>query len=380
MSAAEQDTVLIAAGGTGGHLFPAQALSEALGARGYRVDLVTDARGGRFESGFPKERTHIVPAATVRGGGPLAYLRTAAILTGGLARAYGLIGRQKPRVVVGFGGYPTVPPLLAAAIRRVPSLIHEQNAVMGRANRMLAGRVDAIATSFPEVQLLAARNRHKVIQTGAPVRKAVIAAAAPYSAPGPRSRFRLMIFGGSQGARIFSEVVPAAIGRLDEKLRKRLTVVQQCRQEDLARVRETYRSIGIEAELAPFFDDLPQRISDCHLVISRSGASTVAELGVLGRPAILVPLPHAIDNDQLLNATALAHAKGAWLMPQASFTPHRLAEELATRMAEPGVLASAAEAARALGNPRAADALADAVEALAGGRSLSSLTEKSAPA
>jgi len=366
----DRGLILLSAGGTGGHLFPAQALAEALIARGFHVDLVTDERGDRYGGSFPAQEMHIIPAATVRGGNPLTYAKTAVVLGIGVIRAWRLLGRLKPKVVVGFGGYPTLTPLLAASLRRLHTVIHDQNAVMGRANRMLADRVEVVATSFPKVHMLGEKNAHKAVRTGAPVRAAVVEAAAPYQPPEPGGEFRLLVFGGSQGARIFSDVVPGAIARLDDAHKARLKLVQQCRDEDMERVRMGYEAIGIEAELAPFFPDLPQRIANAHLVVSRSGASTVAELAVIGRPGILVPLPHAIDNDQLLNATALSQAKGGWLMPQPSFTPHRFAEDLTARMDNPGQLAAAADAAKAVGNPRAAETLADVVEALAEGREI----------
>ncbi len=362
--------ILLAAGGTGGHLFPAQALAEVLLARGWRVDLVTDERGDRYGGKFPAGEIHIIPAATVRGGNPLTYLKTATILGIGVLRAMLLIGRLKPKVVAGFGGYPTLAPVMAASLRGVKCLIHDQNAVMGRANRMLADRVDVVATSFPKVHMLGETNAAKAVRTGAPVRAAVIAAVTPYDPPAPGGEFRLLVFGGSQGARIFSDVLPGAVARLDEAHRVRLSIVQQCREEDIERVRSAYDAIGVTPTLAPFFADLPEQIARAHLVISRSGASTVAELAVIGRPSLLVPLPHAIDNDQLLNATALAQAKGGWLLPQPSFTPHRLADELVSRMDAPEGLAAAARAAKAVGNPLAAETLADVVEALAEGRAM----------
>ncbi|MCT8972577.1 undecaprenyldiphospho-muramoylpentapeptide beta-N-acetylglucosaminyltransferase [Microbaculum marinisediminis] len=366
----EKGLILLSAGGTGGHLFPAQALAEVLISRGWRVDLVTDERGDRYGGKFPAQEMHIIPATTVRGGNILSYAKTAFVLGIGVMRAWFLISRLKPRVVVGFGGYPTVSPVIAASLRGVRTIIHDQNAVMGRANRMLADRVDAVATSFPKVHMLGEKNAHKAVRTGAPVRAAVVEAATPYDPPEAGGEFRLLVFGGSQGARIFSDVVPGAIARLDEAHRNRLRLVQQCREEDMERVRFGYEAIGVNAELAPFFPDLPKRIADAHLVVSRSGASTVAELAVIGRPGMLVPLPHAIDNDQLLNATALAQAKGGWLMPQPAFTPHRFAEELTSRMDHPEMLSVAAEAARKVGNPHAADTLADVVEALAEGREI----------
>jgi UDP-N-acetylglucosamine--N-acetylmuramyl-(pentapeptide) pyrophosphoryl-undecaprenol N-acetylglucosamine transferase len=370
MNEAGKGLILLAAGGTGGHLFPAQALAEVLIARGWRVDLVTDERGDRYGGEFPAEAMHIIAAATVRGGNPLTYAKTMGVIGIGVARAFLLIGRLKPKAVAGFGGYPTLAPVIAATLRGVRTVIHEQNAVMGRANRLLADRVDVVATSFPKVHMLGEKNARKAVRTGAPVRSAVLEAIAPYDIPKPGGDFRLLVFGGSQGARIFSDVVPGAVARLDEAHRGRLRLVQQCREEDIDRVRAGYEAIGVDAELAPFFADLPKRIADAHMVVSRSGASTVAELAVIGRPAILVPLPHAIDNDQLLNATALAQAKGGWLLPQPAFTPHRLAEELTARMDHPDQLAAAAKAAHAVGNPSAAEALADVVEALAAGRQM----------
>lgn len=391
MTGDETQPILIAAGGTGGHLFPAQALAEALSKRGYTIHLVTDPRGGRYDSGFPAKQIHEVPADTVRGG-PLGYVRAAASLALGTLRAWSLIGRLKPRAVVGFGGYPTVPPILAAGLRRVPTLIHEQNAVIGRANRLLAGRVDRIATSFPEVRGLAkkpakssanesavaaesankpanksANTSERIVQTGAPVRAAVIAAASDYAMPKAGGPLRLLVFGGSQGAKVLSEIVPAAVGQLGEELKRRLVVVQQCREEDLAAVRAAYAETGVAAELAPFFADLPGRMAEAHLVVSRSGASTVAELAVIGRPAILVPLPHAIDNDQLLNARAVTEAGGGWMIEQKALTPDSLAAELTRRLSDPAGLAQAATAVRAVGNPRAAEALAELVRELAEG-------------
>lgn len=360
--------ILLVAGGTGGHLFPAQALAEALAERGYPVELAADSRVEKFRESFPARKVHVVPSATIGSRSPLALLRTGVKLATGLLKSLALLRRTRPAVVVGFGGYPTLPPLIAARFLGIRTALHEQNAVLGRANRMLASKIDMIATSFPKVAMLGEGNAARVVPTGAPVRSAVKAASSPYDAPQAGGEFRLLVFGGSQGARIMSDVVPGAVGRLDEAHRARLKVVQQCREEDLERVRMGYEALGVAAELQPFFLDLPQRIANAHLVVSRSGASTVAELAVIGRPAILVPLPHAVDNDQLLNATAMAKAGGGWLLPQASFDPHRLAEEIATRMDHPEQMAEAAHAARQIGNPDAAGTLADAVIALAEGR------------
>ncbi|ESR27331.1 undecaprenyldiphospho-muramoylpentapeptide beta-N-acetylglucosaminyltransferase [Lutibaculum baratangense] len=371
MSGRQRDKplILLSAGGTGGHLFPAQALAEALVERGYEVDLAADERVDRFRSSFPAREVHVVPSATLSARNPVAYARTGLVLGSGFLRALGILRRTGPKAVVGFGGYPTVPPLLAARTLRIKTAIHEQNAVLGRANRMLASKVDLVATSFPKVHMLG-ENAAKAVFTGAPVRAAVKAAARPYEAPAVDGEFRLLVFGGSQGAKILSDVVPGAVARLPEADRRRLKIVQQCRQEDIARVRAGYGALGVEAELQPFFMDMPQRIADAHLVVSRSGASTVAELAVIGRPGILIPLPHALDNDQLLNATAMAKAGGGWLLPQASLDAHRLADEIKNRMDDPQGLAAGASAAGQVGNADAAATLADVVIALAEGRAI----------
>ena len=359
--------ILVAAGGTGGHLFPAEALTVALVARGCVVDLATDERATRYGSVFPARATHIVPSATVRGRDPVSLARTLAAIGLGTARAWALIGRIRPRAAVGFGGYPTVPPLLAAWLRGVPTAIHEQNGVMGRANRMLAGRVDAIATSFAGVVDADPALAAKAIRTGNPVRPKVITAAAqPYDPPVAGGPLRLVVFGGSQGARVMSEIVPPAVARLDPAVRARLSIVQQAREEDLAGVRETYARLGVAAEVAAFFTDLPERIARGHLVVSRSGASTVAELAAIGRPGILVPLPHALDQDQLANARVLAAADGAVVLTQDGFTPERLAAELTALAADPARLAAMAAGARSCGAPDAAERLADLVLRVAG--------------
>jgi UDP-N-acetylglucosamine--N-acetylmuramyl-(pentapeptide) pyrophosphoryl-undecaprenol N-acetylglucosamine transferase len=270
-------------------------------------------------------------------------------------------------VVVGFGGYPSIPPLLAAVARGIPTVIHEQNAVMGRANKMLAPRVRAIATGFAGIlnrePVLAAKATH----TGNPVRPAVLAAATtPYPALDTNEPLRLLVFGGSQGAKVMSDIVPSAIERLEPRLQMRLKVVQQAREEDMARVRETYAKLQVAAEVEPFFKDLPARMAACHLVVGRSGASTVAELTAIGRPGILVPLPHALDQDQHHNAGVLMNAGGAIRLPQTEFTPDRLASEIAALAAEPSRLAAMAAAAKRAGAIDASDRLADLVLRVAG--------------
>jgi UDP-N-acetylglucosamine--N-acetylmuramyl-(pentapeptide) pyrophosphoryl-undecaprenol N-acetylglucosamine transferase len=308
----------------------------------------------------------VIPSETLRGRNPLAYAKAAAFIGFGVAKAYALLGRLRPAAVVGFGGYPSIPTVLAAALRGIPSVIHEQNGVMGRANRMLAPRVRAIATSFPGVLDSEPALAAKATRTGNPLRPAVIAAAAPYAAPEPGGPLRLVTFGGSQGARIMADIVPPAIELLDVSVRARLAIVQQARAEDLDRVRATYARLGVATEVAPFFADLPVRIAAAHLVVSRSGASTVAELAAIGRPAILVPLPHALDQDQLANATVLEKAGGAVLLRQDAFTPERLAREIAALAADPARLATMAAGARSAGAPDAAERLADLVLRVAG--------------
>jgi len=269
--------------------------------------------------------------------------------------------------VVGFGGYPAFPPLVAARLRRIPTALHEQNAVLGRANRMLAPRVTAIATSFEHTKFLQGAALARARLTGNPVRDAVIEwSRKDYHAPSQNGPFSLLVFGGSQGARFFSDVLPPALTLLADQLRASLFVVQQCREEDLARVEAAYQAAGVRAHLATFFANLPEEMAKAHLVIGRAGASTTAELGVMGRPAILVPLPHAVDNDQLQNAARLAESGAAWCIEQKDLTPERLAEALGRLLASPQVLAEAATAAKRQGRPDAVARLADLVEELVG--------------
>jgi UDP-N-acetylglucosamine--N-acetylmuramyl-(pentapeptide) pyrophosphoryl-undecaprenol N-acetylglucosamine transferase len=350
--------VLVAAGGTGGHLFPAEALAAVLDRRGVTVDLATDHRAAHFE--FPARTVHLIPSATLRGRDPISLMRTTTLLTLGTAKSWLLLGRIKPNVVVGFGGYPTVPPLLAASWRGTPTILHEQNAVMGRANRILAPRVTAIATGFRSLKNF---NRHwqsKITFTGNPLRPQVLAAAqASYAAPG--AKLNLLVFGGSQGAHVMAEIVPSAIARLHADLRARLSIVQQTRAEDLDTVRAAYARLGVATEIAPFFSDLPKRMVAAHLVISRSGASTVAEVSAIGRPAILVPLPHALDQDQFENAGILEAAGAGVRIEQREFTPERLAAEITALSNDPARLAHMAQAAKSAGTIDAAERLADLV-------------------
>ncbi|MDB5629698.1 MAG: UDP-N-acetylglucosamine--N-acetylmuramyl-(pentapeptide) pyrophosphoryl-undecaprenol [Tardiphaga sp.] len=358
--------IMLAAGGTGGHLFPAEALGVTLMKRGYRVRLITDSRAIRFSGLFSKDMMDVVPSETMRGRSPLALARISMALGLGTAMSVALMRRLKPAAVVGFGGYPTLPPLFAARLCGIPAIIHESNAVMGRANRLLSKRVAAIATSLPGVLDHDASLAAKTTMTGTPMRPAILAAAAvPYAAPEIGGALRLLVVGGSQGARVMSDTVPGAIERLEPALWSRLVLTQQVRDEDLTRVRAVYDRLKIQVDLQPFFSDLPVRLASSHLVVSRSGAGTVAELAAIGRPSILVPLPGALDQDQFANAGVLADAGGAIRIAQVDFTPDRLAAEISALAAEPARLASMAKAARAAGTLDAAERLADLVAKVA---------------
>ncbi len=358
---------MLAAGGTGGHLFPAFALAQELGRRGIPVDLVTDMRADRYETGFPARAIYRVPSATTAGKSIIGKGRAAARLARGIWASWRLLGRVRPAAVVGFGGYPCFPPLLAARLRGLPTALHEQNAVLGRANRMLAKKVTAIAASFEHTRFLEGPLLFKARVTGNPVRDQVAGwAAHGYQPPQPGGPYALLVFGGSQGARFFADAVPPALALLPPQVRANTLVVQQCREEDVERVGAAYRAAGIHADLAAFFTNLPEAMAKAHLVICRSGASTVAELTVMGRPAILVPLPHAIDNDQLQNALRLADAGGGWCLEQKNYSAEFLAEAVARLFTEPDALAGAAAAAKAQGRPRAVTDLADLVEELIG--------------
>jgi len=359
--------ILLAAGGTGGHLFPAEALGVELIRRGFRVRLATDARALRYSGLFSADTIDVVPSETVRGRTPWSLAYTGLMLATGTAVALRLMRRQKPSAVVGFGGYPTLPPLLAARLVGIPTVIHDANAVLGRANRFLSRRVDAIATSLPGVLDRDPALKDKTTTVGTPMRPAILdAAAVKYSSPEPTGPFRLLVVGGSQGARVMADIVPGAIERLEPALWNRLILTQQVREEDMARVRAVYDRLKIAAELAPFFSDLPARLASSHLVVSRSGAGTVAELGAIGRPSILVPLPGSIDQDQFANAGVLSQAGGALRILQTDFTADRLAAEISALAAEPERLNAMAAGARTVGRLDAAERLADLVVKVAG--------------
>ena len=364
---ADAPLVLLAAGGTGGHLFPAEALANALKQRGVAVDLATDRRAAAYAGQFPARRVHVLPSDTVRGRNPLRLALTALVLGYGILRAAFLLLRLRPVAVVGFGGYPTLPPLIAARLCGIPGIIHDANAVLGRANRFLSRHVDAIATSLPGVLDRDPALALKAITVGTPMRPMILTAASvPYEPPAASGSFRVLVVGGSQGARVMSDVVPAAIERLEPALWSRLALTQQVREEDMGRVRAVYDRLKVNAELAPFFTDLPARLAANHLVVSRSGAGTVAELAAIGRPSILVPLPGAIDQDQFANAGVLSQVNGGLRIVQSEFTPDRLASEISALAAEPARLAAMAASARAVGRLDAAERLADVVTKVAG--------------
>ncbi|HEY4172943.1 MAG TPA: undecaprenyldiphospho-muramoylpentapeptide beta-N-acetylglucosaminyltransferase [Rhodopila sp.] len=355
--------IVIAAGGTGGHFFPAEALAAELVARGHRIVLMTDARSGGLSSPtFAGREQYVIRGAGIAGRGAWRGAKAVGSLAAGVVQARGILARINAACIVGFGGYPCVAPILAAKLvhRRPAVILQEQNAVLGRANRFLAKRADELALGFADTTRIPSGTRTAV--TGNPVRPP-IAALSQTGYVAASDRIRLLVLGGSLGARVFSDVVPEALRALPEKLRARLSVVQQTRPEDLERVKAAYAADSIPAELSPFFPDVAARLVAAHLVIARAGASTVAELAVAGRPAILVPLPGAIDDHQTANARALAEAGGAWVVPQPQFTPAFLAKRLAQVLADPAGLAEAAVGARSQARADASARLADLVEA-----------------
>ncbi len=352
---------VVAAGGTGGHLFPAEALAEALTARGWRIVLATDARGARFAEGFPAEERIGLSAATFRSGDPVGMVRAGLTIAQGVLQARSVFGRLKPAVVVGFGGYPSLPAMLAAFTTGTPTVIHEQNAVMGRANKFLAARATAVASAFPTLKKAPASLAGRVVVVGNPIRPHVRALAdEPYKPP--TKTIHLLITGGSQGARLLSELPPMAIQLLPEPIRAKLKVHQQTRVESIEAARNAYAEALVEAEIAPFFRDMASRLSDAHLVIGRAGASTCCEIAVAGKPAILVPLKVALDDDQGQNARLLADAGAAEIISEDQLTPESLAATLQRLFEQPAELEKMAAAARSVAVPDAAEKLADLVE------------------
>jgi len=355
---------VLAAGGTGGHLFPAQALASELMRRGRRVVVMTDGRGHNYHTAFPGAEITTVPAATFAGRSVFGRLVAFGVIALGIVSALAKLRSLRPRAVVGFGGYPSFPVMIAASIAHVPALLHEQNAVLGRVNRLLAPRVAKIAASLPFARF-APKNPERIVFTGNPVRPEAAALSTDYAPPDGKGPIRLLVFGGSQGARSLSELVPAALAGLSESLRARLKVTQQCRAPDVDMVENAYRASGIQAEVGKFFTDLPRRMAEAHLVIARSGASTLSELTVIGRPAVLVPYPFAMDDHQSANAAVLEKAGAAWVVMERDLDAAKLARLLERILTEPDALRAHAQAARALGRADAAQRLADLAEQLA---------------
>lgn len=367
--------IAISAGGTGGHLFPAEALAHELTARGYEIHLITDERTSNYSSEFPAKKIHVIPSATVSSKNPVKIIRALWKLWRGITAARRLFAKLRPLAVIGFGGYPTVPPLIAATGLGIPSLVHEQNAVMGRANKALSGRVDAIAGGFLDPD----KSSHgdKIIVTGNPVRPAIIEAAKSVYQPWNEDEpFKLLVFGGSQGAVFFSDLMIEVMSLASDELKSKLSIVQQARQEDVERVTKCYRENGVSAEISPFFKNMGKHIGEAHLVVSRSGASTVTEISVIGRPAILVPYPYALDHDQAANAAALAAKGGAVLATQKELTTRHFVKLLEAYMSDLNLLNKMALQAKACGRPDAALLLADLVEAVAIKSSVASFKER----
>ena len=352
--------VVLAAGGTGGHLFPAQALAETLVKRGYTIHLMTDERVRDYGKTFPAQAVHVVHSASPSFSNLTTLPKRLWKLFRGYRSAKAILRKMQPAAVIGFGGYPSFPPIFAAASLHIPTIVHEQNAVLGRANKLLSRKADAVAGSFENMIGLPDDAKAKLVVTGNPVR--AIALAQKGAAYPEQGLFNLVVFGGSQGAKFFSDFMPDVLALIERKTLWSLRLAQQCREEDIERVKELYMKLGVAAELNAFFADMPKRIAASHLVISRSGASTIAELGVIGRPAIMVPLPHAIDNDQLRNAQSFADVGAGWVKPQSELKPAEFAIFLEQLMQDKAGLKKAVESALSHGKPAAADALADLVE------------------
>nr|WP_314442828.1 undecaprenyldiphospho-muramoylpentapeptide beta-N-acetylglucosaminyltransferase [uncultured Sphingomonas sp.] len=358
---------VLAAGGTGGHMIPAHALAAELKARGHGVLLITDARGSRIPGLFEGVPVHVLPAGRLTKT-PWGMLKALRSVMAGRREAKALYAKHRPDAVVGFGGYPAFPALLAASSLKIPTILHEQNAVLGRVNRLLAGDAAAIATAYERVDRLKEAHEPKVALVGNPVRSSIVRLGElPFPAFDAIAPLKLLVTGGSQGATVLGEVVPAGLGELADSLRHRLQVVQQCRPDDIDRVRETYRELGIPAELSTYLRDMDEKLGECHLMIGRAGASTIAELTAAGRPAILVPLPIATDDHQTANARELARAGGARTIPQGQFTPEALARQIEALADDPEALANAASRALSVGRPHAARDLADLVERIGQG-------------
>ena len=364
---------VLAAGGTGGHMVPAHALAAELHSRRHGVLLITDVRGARFPGLFENIPLHVLPAGRL-GGGPINWLKALRDVATGRGEAKRLYREHRPDAVIGFGGYPAFPALLAASALRIPTVLHEQNAVLGRVNRLLAGEAEAIGTAYAEVQRLKPKFRNKAVLVGNPVRAEIARLGElPFPPFDDTAPLKILVTGGSQGATVLGQIVPAGLGMLQPPLRRRLQVVQQCRPEDIERVRAQYAELGIPAELLTYIEDMPAKLADAHLFIGRAGASTIAELSVAGRPAILVPYPAATDDHQTANAREMTNAGGARTIQQPDFTPEVLARQIEAMAADPAALNNAAARALSVGRPHAARDLADLVERVGKGLAPSAL-------
>lgn len=360
---------VLAAGGTGGHMVPAHALAAELGARGHAVMVITDARGAKIPGLFDKIPVHVLPAGRL-GGGPIGWLKAGLSVIAGRSEAKAIYRDHPPQAVLGFGGYPAFPALLAASAMGIPAVLHEQNAVMGRVNRMLAGRATAIGTAYPQIERLKPRYQDKVVLVGNPVRFEIAKIGEmPFPPFDDTAPLKILVTGGSQGASILGRVVPSGLGLLEPSLRRRLQVVQQCRPEDIEQIRARYSELGIPAELMTYIMDMPEKLADAHLVIGRAGASTIAELTAAGRPAILIPYAAATDDHQTANAREMTEAGGARTIPESEFTPDTLARQIEAIAVDPEALANAAGRSLSVGRPHAARDLADLVERVGGGLS-----------
>lgn len=358
---------VLAAGGTGGHMIPAHALAAELKNRGHGVLLITDERGARFPGLFKDVLVHVLPAGRL-GGGPIGLLKAAGAVLKGRGQAKRLYREHMPDAVIGFGGYPAFPSLLAASAMRIATVLHEQNAVLGRVNRMLAGEAEAIAIAFGKVDRLKPKYQAKTVVVGNPVRDEIAKLGElPFPPFDHVAPLKILVTGGSQGASVLGDVVPAGLGLLQPSLRHRLQVVQQCRPDDIERVRNQYAALGIPAELLTYIEDMPEKLADAHLIIGRAGASTIAELTAAGRPAILIPFPSATDDHQTANAREMTAAGGARTIQQDNFTPEVLARQIEAMAADPIAINNAASRALSVGRPHAARDLADLVERVGGG-------------
>jgi len=358
-------SIILAAGGSGGHMFPAQALAQELDRRGYEMVLITDDRGNRYADRFPNTEVKLVDAATFAGANPILRVLALLKITGGVVSAMRELSKAKPKAAIGFGGYSSFPTMVAASLLRIPSGLHDPNAVLGRVNKFLVGRVDLVGAAFDNMEGVPAKAVHKLHIIGNPLRDEVIALRdEAYVAPSENSKIHLVVFGGSQGAQTLGEMVPAAIAQLPTGLRSRLQVTQQAREENMHAASAAYASMNVAANVAPFFNDLPQRMAAAQLVIGRAGASTVTELATIGRPSILVPLPSAMDDHQTVNARALTDVGAAWLMPQSELTVTALADKLRSLFDDPSSLVNAATAARGAAKLNATSDFADLIEQL----------------